>query len=431
MLASMSDLAPLHRRLRRALVLATLLPACTSTSTVDEAKPPKKVDDVKAEDVKAEVEVEDAPTTAIVEPPPPPPPPEEMNFPPCPGGAWCGPKALVEPLRRKDMAFPVEDVEGCPGAIQGNNAIDQAAFTDYPGLPLDGSMLANVDGVATKARRAACEAETCCYGWMQLCPGGRPLLIESVPVVASLRAGDDWSADLPALTIEPPASLRQRIADEWLRDASSEHASIASFVRARAELAAIGAPEALLNACDRAAADEVEHARLCFGLAAQLSGRSLAPDDLELPTPRGGSAIDVALDTFVEGCVGETIAAACARRSASLAADPVVRAVLERIADDETEHAALAWRTIAWVTEREGSRVLVALRERAKQMRTSEPESIPEDPDAAELHAQGRLDRAELARVRAQVWRELIDPLLAELATRPTSYDSSVARVTA
>ncbi|MFV8754420.1 hypothetical protein ACNOYE_28060 [Nannocystaceae bacterium ST9] len=419
----MSDLAPLHRRLRRALVLATLLPACTSAG--DESKTTKQADDAKKVDADGKQADADGkqpepepPTTAVKIDHDPPPP--EMNFPPCPSGNWCGPKALVEPLRRKDLAVPVEDVEGCPGAIQGNAEIDVAKFADHPGLPLNGAMISTIDPVATKAKRAAGEADTCCYAWMELCPGGRPLLVDGRPVFASLRSGSDWSAKLPATKVQPPAALRSRIADEWLGDALAEHASIASFRRARAELVAIGAPEALISACERAAEDEVEHARLCFGLAERFSGRSLAPGELLQPAPRGGGPIAVALDTFVEGCVGETIAAACARRAATLADDPVVRGVLERIADDEGEHAALAWATIAWLVEREGPAIVAALRERAELLRAEEPSPSTIEPDAIELQAQGRLDQHEIARVRAQAWRELIDPLLAELRPSPT-----------
>ncbi len=420
----MSDLAPLHRRLQRALVLATLLPACTATN--DDAKTTKKADAKSEPNTSAKEPVVEPPTTAIavVDDPPPEPIPTEMNFPPCPSGQWCGPKALVEPLRRTDLNTPIDDVEGCPGAIQGTNELDPSKFAEHPGLPLNGAMLANIDPVATKAKRAAGDAETCCYGWMELCPGGRPLLVEGLPLVAGLRSGSDWSAALPAFELESmPAELGTAIAEAWLRDGLTEHASITSFVRARAELAAIGAPEVLLAACDRAAADEVEHARLCFALAERYGAGSLAPRELPELAPRGGGPIAVALSTFVEGCVGETIAAACARRAASSTSNMVVRAVLERIADDESEHAALAWRTIAWLVEREGPRVLAAIAEladsiRAGSMRSDDP-AEPAEPEAALLHAQGRLDRRELARVRAQVWRELIDPLLAQLAARP------------
>ncbi len=417
----MSDLGPLHRRLRRALdissliVCASLVPACASKTDDTSKGRDKQADQTDGNTQTSakppEPPLEDAPTTAV-------PPDPEIMLPSCPSGKWCGPKALIEPLRRSDLNTPIEDVEGCPGAIQGTNEIDESKFASHPGLPLHGGMVANIDPEATKAKRAGGEPDTCCYAWTELCPGGRPLLIDGRPRVASLRAGSEWSAELPELAgiAELPDQVRTRVAQAWLRDALTEHASIASFMRARAELAAIAAPSSLLDACERAAADEVEHARLCFGLAERVGGRSLAPGELLVPSPRGGGPLAVALDTFIEGCVGETVAAACARRAAALTSDPVVRGVLERIADDETEHAALAWRTIAWLVEREGTSISTALRERANELRPVEHDSLAPDPDAALLHAQGRLDRRELSRTRARVWRELIDPLLGELA---------------
>lgn len=54
-------------------------------------------------------------------------------------------------------------------------------------------------------------------------------------------------------------------------------------------------------------------------------------------------------------------------------------------------------------------------------MRPQGNELPPEDPDAPQLLAHGRLDRRTLAATRAHAWRELVDPLLAELhgATDP------------
>jgi hypothetical protein len=95
--------------------------------------------------------------------------------------------------------------------------------------------------------------------------------------------------------------------------------------------------------------------------------------------------------------------------------------VLERIAHDETEHAALAWRTIAWISKREGRRsVLAAIVERARELYPRPAAAPAEDPDAPLLLAHGRLDERTLVQAREQAWRELIEPLLAKLgATAP------------
>lgn len=93
----------------------------------------------------------------------------------------------------------------------------------------------------------------------------------------------------------------------------------------------------------------------------------------------------------------------------------MVRAVLERIADDETEHAALAWRTLAWLRERDGAGVIAAVAARARELRPQPSVEPAADPDVERLLAHGRLDARTLARTRAAAWREIVDPLLAEL----------------
>jgi len=51
---------------------------------------------------------------------------------------------------------------------------------------------------------------------------------------------------------------------------------------------------------------------------------------------------------LLEGCIGETRAAADLRRRAELLSDSALRAQLLQIADDETRHAELAFRILAW-----------------------------------------------------------------------------------
>lgn len=453
----MTDLAPLHRRLRRALDLSALLaigalaPACASTPDQDAGQGKTEVtktevtkgdpiegdpiegDSINADSIKPEppkpepTEPEPPkpePTITITKDPPKPDPlpigrtPTVDRLPRCPTVDWCGTRVLVEAMRPTRLASPPPDAEGCPSVIQRQDRPGSKVPEGHDPPPMHTIDTARLDVEATQAKRTAGDADTCCYEWTVPCPGGRPLLIEGRPWIAGLQPGRGWSAHLPDAPPTPalPHDVRERIAEGWLRDALTEHASIASFARARAELEAIAAPPELLRACERAAEDEVEHARFCFALAERWSGRSLEPTALPEVVPRGGGAIAVALDTFVEGCVGETIAAACARRAAGSATDPVVRAVLERIADDETEHAALAWRTLAWLTQREGARVLTAILRVAAELRP-QPVASPADTTehAALMLAHGRLDARTLANTRALAWRDLVDPLLAEL----------------
>jgi hypothetical protein len=213
--------------------------------------------------------------------------------------------------------------------------------------------------------------------------------------------------DDPQMPREPEA--------RWLRAARAEHASVAWFARAILELVALGAPLDLLEATQQALADEIRHARVCLELAdidAAPGTTSFAFSPLAALAPRGGGVRRFALDTFVEGCVPETISAIEAARAAdddALAVD--VRTTLARIADDEAVHAALAWRTLAWALAADGSDALrVELCARAGELRRA--------AFAAEAAAAPSAASAGAAAARS-AWEKVIVPTLADLLDPP------------
>jgi hypothetical protein len=113
----------------------------------------------------------------------------------------------------------------------------------------------------------------------------------------------------------------------------------------------LGAPPELIAAVQRASNDEVEHAQLCFGLARAYAGRPVGPGPMSLHGLglHERDRIDIAVALVAEGCIGETLAAAEAQVARDTCTDPAVTAVLDRIAADESRHAAVAWRTLAWL----------------------------------------------------------------------------------
>jgi hypothetical protein len=149
-----------------------------------------------------------------------------------------------------------------------------------------------------------------------------------------------------------PEQTRSQLAAYWTAAAQMEHASVAAFARFALELLALGAPPDLLVATYEAMADETEHARLAFSLASAYGLSEIGPGPLALDgaiehvTPRRVFATLVR-----EGCIGETLAAVLATEAHTSATDPVVRASLSRIAQDETKHAGLAWRAARWLLE--------------------------------------------------------------------------------
>jgi hypothetical protein len=129
-----------------------------------------------------------------------------------------------------------------------------------------------------------------------------------------------------------------------------EHASIASFARFTLHLLALGAPPELVRDAQEAIGDETGHARLAFGLASAFAGTPLGPGPLAIEGALDGFDLRDFIATLIrEGCIGETVAAIEAIEALEHVTDPAVRAVLNVIAPDELRHAALAWRTLAWV----------------------------------------------------------------------------------
>ncbi len=285
-----------------------------------------------------------------------------------------------------DSARIVDDVDG--------ECVVQATWTDrsYPNSPCD-----YLPGIGVVE--------------------GRPLMVESEARVAPLRQGRSWSeegaVDVRGLTL----GQRKRLAERWQRAGQYEHASIASFARFTLDLMAHGAPPALLLAAQKAAADEVRHAQLCFGLSAAY-GVEVEPAGLELP---GGSVslsadlVQLAVDTAREGAIGETLAAVRAAEQLRHATDPAVRAVLQSLVDDEGEHAELAWRTLRWAVDAGGEPVKEALRRVFEEA----PRAVDGffeggDSDAA-LRGHGLLSDADVRRALRRALEAVVLPAAAEL----------------
>ncbi|MEZ4219337.1 MAG: ferritin-like domain-containing protein [Polyangiaceae bacterium] len=262
------------------------------------------------------------------------------------------------------------------------------------------------------------DGNLCCYT-TATCVVGRPLLVAGEVRAAPAVQRGDWARLLDALdAAELDDATRRELAAAWRHDAQMEHASVASFARLTLELMALGAPPDLLAESQVAATDEIEHARLCFGVAARLAGAEIGPGRLPIgdallvePT-----IVSLAVATFEEGCVGETVAAVIASAQANAAKHPACAAALEQIAEDESRHATFAWRVVRWALQVGGSPVREALQQafaRVRHARVSAP--TPAGIDLETWHAFGRLTEAEIADIRAGVLREVVDPCLAAL----------------
>jgi hypothetical protein len=259
------------------------------------------------------------------------------------------------------------------------------------------------------------QGELCCYAF---CPGaccGRAFVIDGQARLApSVRRGD-WLLDSDPQRDELDAVTRNALAAAWRRDARMEHASVASFARFTLELLGCAAPPELVADAQRAALDEIEHARLCFSLAARFAGEPLGPGALDV----GGSELsrslaECAVAAFNEGCIGETIAALSAREQLRHARDFEVEAALTRIAEDEERHAELAWRFVAWAVQHGGQQVRVALEWAVAAAlaapRASSSEEQSRGVDARAWRRLGRLTDSEQATIERTAIADVVLP---------------------
>jgi hypothetical protein len=251
---------------------------------------------------------------------------------------------------------------------------------------------------------------------------GRPYLVDGCALRAAAEARDDWypNAGVPAAPAEAlDRELRSAVTQGWLEQALMEHASVAAFARFSLQLLSLGAPAALVSEAARAMQDEIGHARDCFALARRHAGGELGPGVLPLDGALAEQSVEaIVLGTIAEGCIGETVAAMEAAEALEHCEDAATRPVLERIASDETRHAQLAWRFVAWALDT-GS---AELREQA---RAAFARALEGTAPAAPTHAasdfelrllgQGLLSAGVRASLRARVLSEVIAPCAAAL----------------
>lgn len=214
--------------------------------------------------------------------------------------------------------------------------------------------------------------------------------------------------------LEP--ALRRALAQAWLRAARFEHASIASFARFSLQLLAVGAPPELVVEAHEAALDEVRHARLCFGLASLYAGRACGPGPLPIDA-RALEALDLAsvtLATVIEGCIGETLAVAQAEASREAAQLAAVREVLAVIVRDESRHADLAYRFVAWAVAVGGAPLQMQVRAAFEHeiARWRETDGDGDSAADARCEAHGRLSHARRRDVRLRTLEGVILPAM-------------------
>ncbi len=239
---------------------------------------------------------------------------------------------------------------------------------------------------------------------------GRPFTVGGDVRTSTVVGGSDWCVDV-RVHAEATADDRLAAAEAWTRAALAEHAAIASFARFTMELMSLGAPPDLLQAAIQATADEVRHAQDAFAVASAFAGRDLSPS----PLPMDGALADPSVRGILErllteGCVDETVSTALAALRLSHVQDTTLVNVLTRIVDDESRHAALAWKTARWILQQHPSLVPFA---RTVLAEATEARPLPIDaPVSPGLRSLGGLSRRETAFERARTLSEVVAPAI-------------------
>lgn len=211
------------------------------------------------------------------------------------------------------------------------------------------------------------------FGYCNAIPG-RPVRTDggygALPALGFLTPQDAAEIDAP---------VARALVEAWGQRARGEFGSVRAFVELAEQLEAVGAPAELVLRALAAAEDEVRHAVMSGGVAARFAGAEcvLEPVEATERAPVGGmdGLVRLAVESWVDGCLGEGTAAACAGAESVTAVDGAIAEIQARIAGDEARHAGLAWDVLAWTLERGVDRdALRAAREAVPPM------DAPDDP---------------------------------------------------
>ncbi len=331
---------------------------------------------------------------------------------------WC------IPAPEAGTRFPATENKACPAAVHFSTPRKGGARSS---IEDDAPLISSKPGECCYEVETACpsnmwEAED---GSCRHVERGRPLREQGVLLLAPPVARRDWlenASSMSAAIRGLSPETRRIAAARWAREGAAEHASVASFARLSLELMVLGAPADLVDAAHVAARDEIRHAALAYGLASSFGGSAVGPGPLALSTaPQSTDFVAFAEACFLDGCVGETIAALSAFEARRLARVTEVEDALAVIAEDEARHAELAYRILVFCIERGGD----AVRSRIEQLATElagarGPVDAAPEPDAGGAFdaGLGLLSQAVEHEIRQRGLRDVVLPCVAALLAR-------------
>jgi hypothetical protein len=252
---------------------------------------------------------------------------------------------------------------------------DDQCQTDYYGvLTFDASNSTEVDLQINDTVSAYSYSDWQCLRAIE----GRPFLdatgksIQALPMVAEVCLDEfKVAGDVSVCSSKSVSNSTNQImlGNEWTQRALGEHASVASFSAFSIALMTNAAPSSLVEDSLKAGLDEICHAQVSFEIASKLLGKDVDPSSLpESKHEFGQDLTALALAVAREGCVDETLSAIAAAftvdeiskllegedinsKYAGITHDLLhwIGEELKNITLDESNHSALAWRTLKWV----------------------------------------------------------------------------------
>lgn len=149
-----------------------------------------------------------------------------------------------------------------------------------------------------------------------------------------------------------PADDAAAVRYAWSQGVFTEYASAAAFSALATAMMQCGAPVDLIALAADIVVDELFHVELSSRLTMELGGAVPIEFDLDriAPVTTAGvrpivRAAEIAITT---SCVGESLSVPALARARVLADAPLVRAVLERLLDDEGPHARCGFWFLDW-----------------------------------------------------------------------------------